>query len=290
MSEDGSALMRKSGEGFKAVLLALILGAAPAISAAKPEMTVVPTIAGVSVKVDGGPAGTDIKNLITIAADDPYSEKKIDAILKQVYQTGLFSDIHILKEGRNDVRLTFLLTRRLLVQNITIIGDKGLSRKKLQESLYSLRPDSVYTEEKLQLAAEELKEALRKEGYLNCAIKASREKKPAQPLVDVVFEVTAGRQFAIRSVEVAGDDERGDAGFGLHPSGQSVPAVRVVGARLRVVVDDPVDAELPDHLLDVFLLVPVGAHDEQLEVRLRHAPDPHPRPRRPARRKSQACQ
>lgn len=206
MSEDGSALMRKSGEGFKAVLLALILGAAPAISAAKPEMTVVPTIAGVSVKVDGGPAGTDIENLITIAAGDPYSEKKIDAILKQVYQTGLFSDIHILKEGGNDVRLTFLLTRRLLVQNITIIGDKGLSRKKLQESLYSLRPDSVYTEEKLQRAAEELKEALRKEGYLNCVIKARREKKPAKPLVDVVFEVTAGRQLAIRSVEVAGDD------------------------------------------------------------------------------------
>src|SRR5659263_168511 len=89
--------------------------------------------------------------------------------------------------------------------------------------------------------------------------------------LDVRFRLLVGN--AAEVVEVSGDDQRGDAGFGLHPSGQAVPAVRVVGARLRVVVDDPVDAELPDHLLDVFLLVPVGADDEQFEVRLRHAPD-----------------
>src|SRR5659263_296888 len=83
--------------------------------------------------------------------------------------------------------------------------------------------------------------------------------------LDVRFRLLVGD--AAEVVEVAGDDQRGDAGFGLYASGQAVPAVRVVGARLRVVVDDPVDAELPDHLLDVFLLVPVGTDDEQLEVR-----------------------
>src|SRR3990172_7667286 len=89
--------------------------------------------------------------------------------------------------------------------------------------------------------------------------------------LDVRFRLLVGDEAKV--VEVAGDDQGGDAGVGLHPSGEAVPAVRVVGARLRVVVDDPVDAEPLDHLLDVFLLVPVGADDEQLEVRPRHAPD-----------------
>src|SRR5512140_601673 len=89
--------------------------------------------------------------------------------------------------------------------------------------------------------------------------------------LDVRFRLLVGD--AAKVVQVSGDDQRGDAGFGLHPPGQAVPAVRVVGARLRVMVDDPVDAELPDHLLDVLLLVPVGPDDEQLKVRLRHAPD-----------------
>src|SRR3972149_5465936 len=88
---------------------------------------------------------------------------------------------------------------------------------------------------------------------------------------DVRFRLFVG--YATEVVEVAGDDQGGYAGFGLDPLGQAVPAVRVVGARLRVVVDDPVDPELLQHLPDVLLLVPVGTDDEQLEVRLRHAAD-----------------
>src|SRR5659263_346884 len=37
---------------------------------------------------------------------------------------------------------------------------------------------------------------------------------------------------AAEVVEVAGDHQRGDAGVGLHPPGQAVPAVRVVGCLL----------------------------------------------------------
>jgi len=51
--------------------------------------------------------------------------------------------------------------------------------------------------------------------------------------LDVRFRLLVGD--AAEVVEVPGDDQRRDAGFGLHPPGQTVPAVRVVGARLRVV-------------------------------------------------------
>src|SRR5512147_885274 len=70
-------------------------------------------------------------------------------------------------------------------------------------------------------------------------------------LLDERFHVRAGLLVgnAPEVVEVPGDDQRGDPGRGLQPLGQAVAAVRVVGARLGVVVDDPVDAELREHLL-----------------------------------------
>jgi len=85
----------------------------------------------VTIKVDGEPAGAEIEGLIAIAAGEPFSPKKIDDALKQIYQTGLFSDARVLKEGESEVRLTFLLSRRLLIRTIGIEGERALSRKKL---------------------------------------------------------------------------------------------------------------------------------------------------------------
>lgn len=197
--------MGKSAFGFRAILLALLLAAAPVASAQAPENAVVPIIAGVSVKVDGGPGGADIENLITISAGDPYSPKRIDTALRLIYQTGLFSDVRILKEGETDVRLTFLLTRLRRVRNISIVGEKGLSSRTLKKNLYSLRSESVFSEGRLLRAAEELKEALKKEGYQDCAIQTRQLNDPLQPLVDLVFEIKAGRRFVIKSIDVVGD-------------------------------------------------------------------------------------
>ena len=53
----------------------------------------------------------------------------------------------------------------------------------------------------------------------------------------------------------------------VHP----VPAVRVVGAGLGVVVDDAVDVVVHGHRLHVAFLVILGADDEEFGVRTGHA-------------------
>src|SRR5689334_13048380 len=49
---------------------------------------------------------------------------------------------------------------------------------------------------------------------------------------------------AAQVVQVAGDDQSGDACCGLDALGHAVPVVGVAGAGLGIVVDDSVDAEL----------------------------------------------
>jgi outer membrane protein insertion porin family len=181
------------------------MAAVPVESASRPESAAVPVIAAVSVFVDGGPGGADIESLITVAAGEPYSLKKIDTVIKQVYKTGFFSDVQVLKEEGNDVKLTFLLTRKLLSRNILFVGDKNVSARTLKEGLYALRPESEYSDDKLRRAVEELKDVLKKEGYPNGTVQARAERDATQPAVDVVFEIAAGPRFVLKSIDFVGD-------------------------------------------------------------------------------------
>ena len=197
--------MPKCASVSKLAVLALAIAAGSGFLAGGPARTVEAKISSVSVKVDGEPAGTDIESLITIAAGEPFSPKKIDAVLKQIFQTGLFSDARVLKEGEAEVRLTFLLTRRLIVRSISIEGRRVLSKKKLMDGLYALRTETEFTDDRLGKAAGELTEVLKKEGYLNAEVRSRFEKDALQPLVDIVFDIAAGPRRTIRSIGIAGD-------------------------------------------------------------------------------------
>lgn len=185
-------------------------------------------IAAVTVLVDGSPAGPDIENLITIAAGEPFSEKKVDTVLKQVHQTELFSDIRVLREGAPEVRLTFLLTRRLLVRGIRITGNRAVGRKALREGIYALREEGPFSDDRMARAAEELKEVLRKGGYPEAEVATRAARDPGEPSVDVTFEIKAGRRFEISSLEIVGTNELASASIRRllesRPGGPYVPS------------------------------------------------------------------
>jgi len=164
-----------------------------------------PSIRSISIQVDGATAEPEIAALIPISSGEPYSLKKIDSTIKQVYKTGLFSDIQVLKEGQTEVQLTFLLTRKLITRKVAFRGEKGLSRRILRDSLYSLRPEGFFSEDRMSRAEGEVADALKKEGYLNSKVMAKAGKDPNQPMVDVVFEITPGPRPIIQSIEFPGE-------------------------------------------------------------------------------------
>jgi outer membrane protein assembly complex protein YaeT len=219
--------MRRFAGVFRVFVLlaaAVSAGAAERIFPA-PDKT---TIASVTVRVEGEAAGTNIEGLVPIAAGEPYSLKKIDDAVKQVYKTGLFSDVRVLKEGGAEVQLTFLLTRKLLVQGVKFSGGKGVRRGLLEDSLYALRPQSDYNAERLRRGAEEIREALRREGYLSAEVRPRAEKDSFRPAVNVTLEIIPGPRFTIREVGVrtgtaaAAEDLAGV--MKTRPGGPYVPA------------------------------------------------------------------
>ncbi|MDH5467282.1 MAG: outer membrane protein assembly factor BamA [Candidatus Aminicenantes bacterium] len=184
---------------FFPVFLCLLVVFTPLHSASQP-MDASPMIAEVSVVVDGQSSGEDMERLIPIKEGDSFSLKRINTSIKQVYRTGLFSDIQVLKEGDEKIHLTFLLTRKLFARRIVFQTEEKLPKQKLKTALFSLREGSFFTEEKLDKAIGELKKALIQEGYFNPEIGSYTKKDPQNSSVDVFFKIDSVKRFKIKEI------------------------------------------------------------------------------------------
>ena len=214
MSSDGSVSMSNSAAGFKSHSrkagmrpLAVCLGALVLICCSPRLLSgqsPAPLVSEVTVWVDGLPAPENIAGLISIRPGDPFSLKNVSACIKQMYKTGLFSDIRVEQSGEDRIALRFVLARKLLIRNIRFRGQTGISARRLRNALYSLREDSDFSEERLERAREELLRSLNAAGFFHPRVETTWTRKPEAPEVDLVFNVQAGMRARVGTVEIVG--------------------------------------------------------------------------------------
>lgn len=161
-----------------------------------------PHVSGVEVWIDDLPAGENLRSLISVKEGDAFSLKTITENVKQIWKTGLFSDVQVLRIEEDPARLKFRLASRLHVRRIHFRGPKGLSGRKLREALFSFRSDSTFSEEKLVRAQEELERALKQEGYFQPEIKTAVKRQPDTPELDLAFTISAGERFVIKNIDI----------------------------------------------------------------------------------------
>jgi outer membrane protein insertion porin family len=164
-----------------------------------------PLIAEITVRIDGQPDTKAMEELIPLKEGEEFSLKRITSSIKQIYRTRLFSDVQVLKEGEQEIRLTFLLTRRVFTRRIAIRGKQKISPKKLKESMFSLSEGSSFSDEKMSRAVEELKEALTQEGYFQPEIEASTMRDSENPAIDVIFEIRSAKMYVIKKIAFSGE-------------------------------------------------------------------------------------
>jgi outer membrane protein insertion porin family len=172
-----------------------------------------PLIAKVSVRIDGQTNGEDMEELIPLKEGEEFSLKKVTNSIKQIYRTGLFSDVQVLKEGEQEIQLTFLLTRRYFIRKIIFRGRQKVARKDLKESLLSLSEGSFFSDEKVSKAVGELKEALAKKGYFQPEIEAFAERDFKGPTVNVIFEIRSAKRYIIKKIAFSGEKILTEAGL-----------------------------------------------------------------------------
>jgi len=183
------------------LLLALLLVLAP-VTAAQEEGAPVLSVAAV---VDGIAAEEEVMDLIPIKAGDPFSRKAAADSLRRLYATGLFSDVRIDNDGREGIRLTYVLARRYSVRRIIFFGSDNLPRRSLNEGLYSLREGDPFSESRLSRAEGEIRNILHREGYLQAGVQSEQEKVPSTSQLDILFDIDKGRQLTVSSIVFVGD-------------------------------------------------------------------------------------
>ncbi len=164
-----------------------------------------PTIERIDLIIDEEPGDTEMKNLIPLEEGEAFSLKRISESIKQLYQTGLFSDIEVLRKPGQGMDLTFHLTRKLFINRIDFTGNNEIPQNKIKENLYSLREEGAYSEESLDKGVQEIKEILREEGFFRPDIKTIVEKDPASPRVNVSFVIQAAKRYTVGSIDFTGN-------------------------------------------------------------------------------------
>ncbi len=195
----------RRGSRLPVLVLAVAVLAAPA--AALPSSGPggePPVVESVVVQSDGRAGEQDMRELISVKEGEPYSLMSIDRSVKQIYGTGLFSDVRVVRSGDERVALTFVLTHRLTVQAVEFRGGEKLPRAKMLESLETVRPGALFSEDKVDRASAELKDVLAREGYFEAPVKAVVERDLEASTAKVVFEIGQGRRYAISGISFEG--------------------------------------------------------------------------------------
>lgn len=181
-------------------ILVSVLAAFPA----RAQEPAVPVVESVVVEADGQAGEQDLAEIIAIKKGDPYSLKKVDRSVQQIFQTGLFSDVRVLKTGDDRVELRFILTHRLTVRNVEFSGGKGLPLARIREAVESLKPGGFYSDESLSRSEAELRNVLKDEGFYEPSLAATVDKALGLSLADVRFRIEGWKRYAVAGIEFAG--------------------------------------------------------------------------------------
>jgi outer membrane protein insertion porin family len=189
--------------GFSVAWLLVCIQLAPLTFAARNKDT--SFVGRVLVKIDGESTPTAMEDLISIKAGDPFSLKAINATIKRIYKTELFSDVSVLKEGTKAIDLIFLLKRRLFIRNIYFSSSEEIPRGSLKKGMSVLAEGGAFSEAKLDRAVIELTKAFEEEGYFKPKIKPKIDRLPDSSEVDITFEIGPFEKYIVSDISFIGD-------------------------------------------------------------------------------------
>jgi outer membrane protein insertion porin family len=123
--------------------------------------------------------------------------------IRSIFALGFFDDVQLkVEDFEGGVKLTFVVTERPFVRDLSFAGNKRLDAAALQEKI-DLKLGSVYNPVEVTRAAEKLKEVYEEEGYFEVGISPDVTKLPDGD-VAVTFRIVEGRKMTIEKVFIEG--------------------------------------------------------------------------------------
>jgi outer membrane protein assembly complex protein YaeT len=148
--------------------------------------------------------------LVVLASGGTYHYPDVRRSLESLNRTGMFSDLEVKVQERQDgpLDVLFILKLRPRIRALEFGGNPPLSAKALRAAIYSLRRGDIFSESQLPRALAEIQALLRSRGYFNA--QASPQVRLERDGVGCVvqFVIAPGRPARIRRLQVNSDDPK----------------------------------------------------------------------------------
>ncbi len=147
-----------------------------------------------------------VMSYIDVKPGQTISEYQIDDITKNLYATGLFSDVRIDQFGN---RLLIKVQENKIINRIAFEGNDRLKDDILEAEL-GLRPREVYTPAKVQEAAQKIRDMYRLSGRYGAKV-VPKIVELEENRVDLVFEIKEGNLTKVQKIIFVGNDRFSDS-------------------------------------------------------------------------------
>ena len=184
-----------------------LLACLPAVAA--PEPVVTPVTAADSalirdVRVEGNQRveGPTILSYLGLKAGSHFTQEEIDSGLKNLYATGFFSDIKLLRDGDT---LVVRVMENPVVDKVAFEGNDKIETKDLEKEA-ELKARSVYSQEKVQSDVKRFLDIYHRSGRYNATV-TPKIIKQDQNRVDLVYEITEGPVARVEKITFIGNEQ-----------------------------------------------------------------------------------
>jgi len=197
--------MKMLGTILSAALWSLLLAGAPAFAA--PASAPQATDAGASVIRDITVEGNQriesrtVLSYLGLKPGDSFSQNDIDAGLKNLFATGFFADVKLLRQGDT---LQVRVVENPVISKVAFEGNNKIETKDLEKEV-ELKPRSIYSPDKVQSDVKRILDIYRRSGRYNATVEPKIIKQD-QNRVDLVYEITEGPTAKVAKITFIGND------------------------------------------------------------------------------------
>lgn len=141
-----------------------------------------------------------VKSYLAIAEGDPYDADRVDRSLKTLFNTGLFADVAIRREGEV---LVIRVVENPIINRIAFEGNNRIKDEQLQQET-QLRSRVVYTRTKVQNDVKRILELYRRNGRFAATVEP-KVIQLEQNRVDLAYEITEGEPTFVKRINFVGN-------------------------------------------------------------------------------------
>ena len=141
-----------------------------------------------------------VKSYMTITEGDVYDSDRVNRSLKALFNTGLFQDVAIRRDGN---QLVVRVVENPIINRIAFEGNKRIKDEQLNSEV-QLRPRTVYTRTKVQADVKRVLELYRRSGRFAATVEP-KIIQLEQNRVDLVYEISEGQPTYVRRISFVGN-------------------------------------------------------------------------------------